>query len=122
MSNTTGHVDANGQGTIVIPVELDRKELWSAVMGSAWETFGDHWQEYEYISGDWDDPTSKVRLVCHDSNYQNVEKIVDIDAIAQALPIANKKVYMDLFDFDSYDAICGDAVLQVALLGEVVFG
>lgn len=122
MSNTTGHVDANGQGTIVIPVEIDRKELWSAVMGSAFETFGDHWQEIEYLSGDWDDPTSKVRLVCHDSNYQNVEKIVDIDAIAQALPIANKKVYMDLFDFDSYDAICGDAVLQVALLGEVVFG
>jgi hypothetical protein len=29
---------------------------------------------------------------------------------------------MDLFDFDDYDSICGDAVLQVAVLGEVVYG
>jgi hypothetical protein len=29
---------------------------------------------------------------------------------------------MDLFDLDQYDAICGDAVLQVAVIGDVVFG
>jgi hypothetical protein len=29
---------------------------------------------------------------------------------------------LDLFDFDKYDAVCGDAVLQVAVLGEVVYG
>jgi hypothetical protein len=29
---------------------------------------------------------------------------------------------MDLFDLDNYDAVCGDAVLQVAVLGEVVYG
>lgn len=122
MSNTTGHRDVNGNGTIVVPVEIDRKELWSSVMGSAWETFGDHWQECEYLSGDWDDPSSKVRLVCLDSDDNKVEKIITIDDLAQALPIANQKVYMDLFNFDEYDAICGDAVLQVAVIGDVVFG
>jgi hypothetical protein len=29
---------------------------------------------------------------------------------------------MDLFDFDNYDAICGDAVLQMAVLDDVVYG
>jgi hypothetical protein len=108
--------------TIGIPLALDRKELWGAVMGSAFESFGDHWQEVEYLNGDWDDPTSKVRLVCHNDKYENVEKIITIDDIARALPIANEKVYMDLFDLDQYDAICGDAVLQVAVIGDVVFG
>jgi hypothetical protein len=29
---------------------------------------------------------------------------------------------MDLLDFDNYDAVCGDAILQVAVLGEVMYG
>jgi hypothetical protein len=27
-----------------------------------------------------------------------------------------------LFDFENYDAICGDAVLQMAVLEDVVYG
>lgn len=120
---TTGHVDSNGQGTIIIPLEISRQELWEAVFGSAFESFGTHWHEVEYLGDtDWD-VIGKVRLVAIDEvSLLKTEKIVDIDDIALALPKANEKVYMDLFNFEEYDAIAGDAVLQMAVLGDVVYG
>jgi hypothetical protein len=108
---------------ININVEVDDQELWDAVFGSAFESFGTHWDTVEYLSDTKWDKIGKVRLIAIDEEtLVETEKIVGIDELAQALPIANKQVYMDLFDFDKYDAVCGDAVLQVAVLGEVVYG
>ena len=110
----------NKLGAIIL--EVDDQELWSAVFGSAWESFGSHWHEVEYLEGDWD-KVGKVRLVAIDENTEETtEAIIGIDELLKALPIANKQVYMDLLDFDEYDSICGDAVLQVCVLGEVVYG
>jgi hypothetical protein len=55
-------------------------------------------------------------------NDERVEKIIGVEDLAKALPIANKQVYMDLFDFENYDSICADAVMQVAVLGKVIYG
>ena len=109
--------------TIIIPLVIKKLELWEAVFGSAFESFGTHWHEVEYLDGcDWN-TIGRVRLVAIDEvSLLKTEKIVGIEELAQALPIANEQVYMDLFNFDEYDAICGDAVLQVAVLGEVVYG
>lgn len=109
--------------TIAIPLKVIQQELWEAVFGSAFESFGTHWHEVEYLDGASWDVIGKVRLVAIDEiTLLKTEKVVGIEELAQALPIANEQVYMDLFDFDDYDAICGDAVLQVAVLGEVVYG
>ena len=106
-----------------ITIEVDDKELWSAVFGSAFETFGNHWWEIEYQKGTNWDKVGKVKLVAFDEvTMEKTEKIVGIEDLVKALPIANKQVSMDLLDFDNYDAICGDAVLQVAVLGEVIYG
>jgi hypothetical protein len=109
--------------TITIPLTHIKQELWEAVFGSAFESFGNHWHEIEYLGNtDWD-VIGQVRLVAIDEiSLLKTEKIVGIEELAKALPIANQQVSMDLFDFDDYDAICGDAVLQVAVLGEVVYG
>lgn len=109
--------------TITIPLQVNKQELWEAVFGSAWETFGNHWHSCEFLDGaDWD-VIGKVKLVAIDEiTLLKTEKVVGIEELALALPIANEQVSMDLFDFDDYDAICGDAVLQVAVLGEVVYG
>lgn len=105
-----------------IIVEIDENEMWSAIFGSAFVSFGTHWYEVEYLEGDWD-KIGKVRLVIQDEvDGSLTEAVVGLEEVARALPIANKQVYMDLFDFDSYDAICGDAVLQVCVLGKVVYG
>ena len=104
-------------------VEIDKQELWDSVFGSAFDSFGTHWHEVEFLDDtDWD-KIGKVRLVAIDEiTLLKTEKIVGIEELLKALPIANTQVYMDLYDFDDYDAICGDAVLQVAVLGEVIYG
>lgn len=109
--------------TATIQVEINKQELWDAVFGSAFESFGNHWYEVDYLDDtDWD-KIGKVRLVAIDEmTLLKTEKIVGIEELLKALPIANEQVYMDLYDFDDYDAICGDAVLQVAVLGEVIYG
>ena len=108
---------------ITISVEVNKQELWDAVFGSAFYSFGTHWHEIEYLDDASWDVIGKVRLVAIDEvTLLKTEKVVGIEELAKALPIANEQVSMDLFDFDDYDAICGDAVLQVAVLGEVVYG
>lgn len=109
--------------TATIQVEINKQELWDAVFGSAFDSFGNHWYEVDYLEDtDWD-KMGKVRLVAIDEmTLLKTEKIVGIEELLKALPIANEQVYMDLYNFDDYDAICGDAVLQVAVLGEVVYG
>lgn len=106
-----------------IVVTINEQELWEAVFGSAFERFGTHWDEVEYLDGsDWD-KIGKVRLVAIDEETEEkTEKIIGIEELGKALPIANNQVNMDLLDFDNYDAVCGDAVLQVAVLGEVIYG
>ena len=107
---------------ITITTEVDDQELWESVFGSAFESFGTHWDEVEYLEGDWN-KIGKVRLVAIDEEtLEKTEKVVGLDDLVKALPIANEQVYMDLLNFDNYDAICGDAILQVAVLGEVVYG
>jgi len=109
--------------TATVQIEINKQELWDAVFGSAFESFGNHWYEVDYLDDtDWD-KIGKVRLVAIDEmTLLKTEKIVGIEELLKALPIANEQVYMDLYDFDDYDAVCGDAVLQVAVLGEVVYG
>ena len=109
--------------TATVQIEINKQELWDAVFGSAFDSFGNHWYEVDYLEDtDWD-KIGKVRLVAIDEmTLLKTEKIVGIEELLKALPIANEQVYMDLYDFDDYDAICGDAVLQVAVLGEVIFG
>ena len=109
--------------TIIIPFAINKQELWDAVFGSAFESFGTHWHEVEYLGdADWD-KIGQVKLVVIDEvTLLKTEKVIGIEELAEALPKANEEVYMDLFDFDEYDAVCGDAVLQMAVLGEVVYG
>ena len=108
---------------ITIAVEVNKQELWEAVFGSAFESFGTHWHEIEYLGDASWDVIGQVKLVAIDEDtLLKTEKIVGIEELALALPKANNKVYMDLFDFEQYDAICGDAVLQMAVLDDVVYG
>jgi hypothetical protein len=105
-----------------IKFEVDDVELWSSVFGSSPFSFGDHFTECDYLNGaDWDKP-GRVKISGIDENEQEVTKTIGIRDLAKALPIANKQVYMDLFNFDNYDSICADAVLQVALFGKVIYG
>lgn len=106
----------------IITMQVDDKELWSTVFGARPFSFGDHFIEAEYLDdADWE-TVGKIKVVALDENDERVEKIIGVEDLAKALPIANKQVYMDLFDFENYDSICADAVMQVAVLGKVIYG
>ena len=105
-----------------IKFEVDDLELWSAVFGSRPFSFGDHFTECDYIGDtDWD-KVGRVKITGINDSEQEITKTIGIKDLAEALPIANKQVYIDLFNFDNYDAICADAVLQVAVFGKVIYG
>lgn len=107
-----------------ISFEIDDKELWSTVFGSSPFLFGrgEWFPEAEFLgNADWE-TVGQIKIVGIDDDENKIEKILGIEDLASALPIANKLVNMDLFDFDDYDSICGDAVLQVAMFGKVIYG
>jgi hypothetical protein len=105
-----------------IKFEVEDQLLWETVFGSSPFSFGDHFTKANYIGdADWD-VIGKIRITGLDENDKKVTKTLSVKDLAKALPIANQQVYMDLFNFDQYDSICADAVLQVALFGKVIYG
>jgi hypothetical protein len=109
---------------IKIEFEVDEKELWSTVFGSSPFSFGrgEWFPEAEFLGdADWE-TVGQIKVLGIDDDENKVEKVLGIEDLAKALPIANQQVGMDLFDFDKYDCICSDAVLQVAMFGKVIYG
>lgn len=107
-----------------ISFDIDDQELWSTVFGSSPFSFGrgEWFPEAEFLGeADWE-TVGQIKIIGIDDDENKIEKILDVEDLANALPIANKQVYMDLFDLDKYDSICGDAVLQVAVFGKVIYG
>lgn len=107
-----------------IQIEIDDQELWEAVFGSSPFSFGhgEWFPEAEYLGDTQWDKIGRVKITGIDDDDKKITKILTIEDLAKALPIANKLVNMDLFDLDDYDCICGDAVLQVAMFGKVIYG
>lgn len=110
------------QTKVKIEFEVDAQELWSTVFGSSPFSFGDHFTEAEYLDdANWE-RMGRITVEGYDENDNLVKKTLDVNDLAKALPIANQQVYMDLFNFDNYDSICADAVMQVAVFGKVIYG
>ena len=107
---------------ITLKIEMTEQELWEAVFGSSPFSFGSWWKSAEYVGNAQWDVVGMVEVSIEDPKGNIIHKALDVHDLAKALPIANKLVWMDLFNFDNYDCICSDAILQVAVLGEVVYG
>jgi hypothetical protein len=113
--------NASFNATISVPV--NELEVWESVFGSSPFSFGNHWYSVDFLGGANWNTIGKVRLVAIDEiTLKKTQKTIGIKDLLKALPIANEQVYMDLFNFDEYDAIRADAVLQVAVLGKVIYG
>jgi len=106
-----------------IEIEIDQYQLWRDVFGSSPFSFGTWWTDAEYLDGsDWENP-GRISLTCTDEvTGEETTKIISAEDLARALPTANDLVSIDLWDFDNYDSIASDAILQVAVLGEVIYG
>ena len=101
-------------------VEIDEQRLWEEVLGSCWVGY-DWWTSVRYISGDWDvigeltiaydDPDSDATIV--DS--------LTLGKLAKGYAIVCEK-YPHLSDLDNQDACSGDAIIQCALMGDIIYG
>ena len=105
-----------------IKIEVEDQLLWETVFGSSPFSFGDHFTDAEYLGkANWE-TMGRIKVTGLDEDDNEVTKTLTVKDLAKALPIANSQVYMDLFDFDRYDSICSDAVIQVAMFGKVIYG
>lgn len=108
-------------GWVTVPRYIEATELWSNIMGSAFETW-DWWLAVVYAEDtDWNIP-GRVTLSIADPEQERGGLIKTIDL--QDMVDAIDKLAMDgtLVNVDDLDACEGDLILQVAVLGEVVYG
>ena len=111
-------------------ITVDDKELWSCVMGSGWETW-DWWRVIRYADGtDWKTPGKVLVAVADpDDEDQRVAKTITVDDLARAVSVAIEKNYngglghmINWLSFEDYDACASDVIMQIAVLGDVVYG
>ena len=103
-----------------ISIEVDDNELWSEVFGAGVESLG--WWLIEFGSYTGWDRAGLVTVTLTDPDTGVVEgrKVLTVGHIAEAVSEAHEHGYrINWTDMDVFDA---DTVLQIALLGKVVFG
>lgn len=125
-----------------VTFEIDDKELWSEVMGGAWE-FCSWWRDVDYVVGEWDEP-GEVWVVVEDPGLNPWALIeewgvtyldeipeeewtasarITIEDIARAIgELRDHASVMEALSGTGFDQISSDVVLQQAIFGEVVFG
>jgi hypothetical protein len=111
-----------------LPVDIDPKELWENIFGACPET----WEWWARFSGDWeyheDQSTPQTFLlgICDpddDDLTERVEKVATLQDLIDALPKAIETTCYTLEDFlHDADACSADCLLQVVVLGEVIYG
>lgn len=108
--------------TVVIPVRIPADDLWSAVFGSAFETWSWYYS-VDYIEGDWDVP-GKVMIMAWDGVHEDYdhlnEYVIDLDDLVEAYTKYVNLGYKTMYD--DLDAVYGDVVVQLAMYGEVIYG
>ncbi len=107
--------------TIVIPVQVEAEEFWSCVLGSAWETW-DWWQSIKYSEGsDWD-KVGEITVSIDDP--ENEDEVITKTLGVQNLANAYATLLSEVSDINwqDLDAVSGDNILQIAVLGEVIYG
>lgn len=103
---------------------LEITELWTAVFGSSWETWG-WWKIEEWLDGDWDAPGA-VLLGIDDPQKDGVlvHRVIRPADLIAAYEQAKADGFSPEGEDDShfdFDAIAGDVILQYAMFGEAVY-
>ena len=119
-------VKVKDETKVLVMTAIDKDELWSEILGSGYEEFVDDWvYSIEFLEGSWEhhgvvqfkyedpetgEPTSKTLT------------IIDIANAVSDLTGAGWSHCGGDGPLDDPDACVGDAVIQQALFGELIFG
>ena len=101
---------------------INDTELWSSVFGSGFETWSWWVSVEDGPFTDWETPGT-VDLTIDDPEHgegsgKTITKTVSIDELRAAV----KALELDDEELEDIDAEVGDAILQQAIFGEVVYG
>ena len=121
--------------TINVAKEYDANELWNAVTGSAWETMP-WWTRARYNAeshASWEgggDPSTyaiEVGIDNPEDEGNSIYKTVTLADIVEACQkVWSGKWYHCGSKVDenimNYDSCAGDIIMQMVMLGEVVYG
>jgi hypothetical protein len=104
-----------------ITIEIDDKDLWGAVFGAG-ATQWPWWHSVDYMDGaDWETPgTAMIGIEDPDDEDRTIVGAVTVDLLAKAYSKAiQENIIRDRYD--DLDANSADIVLQIAILGELVY-
>lgn len=126
---TTTHHTQHDTTHVTIPVRVNRHELLSSVMGSAWSVWS-WWRTAEYAEGyNWDtfpdDPTAHYITVGIDDPMDDEERRVQVVRLTTADIVKAVGLALSMHHsirWDDMDAGDGDVVMQYATLGALVYG
>jgi len=108
---------------IVVPVQVSAVDFWSNIMGSAWESM-DWWSAVSFAEGsEWDKPGQVIITGIEDlesGEEKPITKTLNIQDLVEAYSNCLAQGYR--FNIEDFDAYEGDAVIQMAIFGEVVYG
>lgn len=113
----------------VVTIELDGNRFWSAVFGSE---FDEHewWVRVHYRNGaDWNkigkvtlgivDPVNFGKIITRTIDLKDVERgLRTVIARGYGDPCTGRSNWLSL----GYDSCEGDAIMQCAIFGEIVYG
>jgi hypothetical protein len=108
---------------ITVPVQISAVDFWSNILGSSWESM-EWWVSVEYDSdSDWDKVGSLTITAIEgleSDEETSITKTITLDSLVEAY--ANCVAQGFNFNVEDFDAFQGDAIIQMAVFGEVVYG
>lgn len=109
---------------VQIITEIDGDELWSRIWGSEPQSFGSHWRELTFKTGDWNKAGQVRVLLENPEDYTTTAMAtITLDKIVKALndPKFPAHLRNNIME-DNADCVDSDAVIQFIVFGEVVYG
>ena len=107
---------------IIIPVSIDSDFFWSNVLGSGWED-SPWWTSVAYSEGSAWDKVGELVVTGWSAEGEDeppVVKSLNIGDLAEAFGKCIAKGYR--LNPEDLDSEMGDAVIQMAVYGELVYG
>jgi hypothetical protein len=111
---------------ILVMAPVDKDELWSNIFGSGYEYATEGWlYSIDFPEGDWEKHgVAEVKYEDPDTGTATRKTLTIVD-IANAVSDLNEQGWTHCgrcVILEDDDACVGDAVLQQALFGELIFG
>lgn len=108
---------------VKVTVEVKDEELWSSVMGSAWETW-EWWLWVDYVKGSWQAPGECWVVVENPWEDGELSAKVTLPDIERALgELTEHQGVMKCLGSGEldFDSVMGDVVIQQAVLGDEIY-